>query len=60
MIRKMIALCLVLMAVSTAFTGCKNDPEPTKPNADDVKKVVDDASNAAKEAVEDHTGLDHE
>jgi len=60
MTRKIIALCIVLIAVSTAFTGCKKDPEPTKPDADDIKKAVDDASDAAKEAIEDHTGLDND
>lgn len=30
MIRKILALCLVLVAVSTAFTGCKKEAEPDK------------------------------
>lgn len=60
MIRKIIALCIVLIAVSTAFTGCKNDPEPTEPDADDVKKAVEDAGDAAKEAVDEHAGHDHD
>ncbi len=39
MIRKIIALCLVLMAVSFVFSGCKKDEEPTKPDVPDTKDV---------------------
>jgi hypothetical protein len=60
MIRKIIALCIVLMAVSTAFTGCKNDPEPTTPTVEDVENAVEDAGGAAKEAVDEHAGHDHD
>ena len=42
MIRKMIALCLVLTLVSVAFTGCKKDPEPVKdPPVEDVVDTPD-------------------
>ena len=32
MIRKIIALCLVLMAVSFVFSGCKDKEDPVKPD----------------------------
>lgn len=35
MIRKIIALCLVLVAVSAAFTGCK-DKEPVEQDVPEV------------------------
>ncbi len=38
MIRKIIALCLVLMAVSFVFSGCK-DKEPATPDVPDTKDV---------------------
>lgn len=38
MIRKIIALCLVLMAVSFVFTGCK-DKEPETPDPPPVEDV---------------------
>lgn len=38
MTRKIIALCLVLVAVSAAFTGCK-DKEPEKPKVPAIPEV---------------------
>jgi hypothetical protein len=63
MIRKIIALCIVLIAVSTAFTGCKKDPEPTPtdtPNVEKVEDAVEGAGDAAKEAVDEHAGHNHD
>jgi hypothetical protein len=36
MIRKMMALCLVLFAVSVVFTGCKKDEPVKDPPVEDV------------------------
>lgn len=59
MIRKIIALSIVLVVVSGVFslTGCKKD-EPVKPDTEKVNEVVDDVMNDA--AAEDHTGHNHE
>ena len=50
MIKKIIALCLVLTLVSVAFTGCKDKPveEKDHPETKDVKDAVDDAGDAAR------------
>ena len=52
MIKKIIALCLVLTLVSVAFTGCKKDPEPVKPDTSETDHVEGDG--------EDHTGHNHD
>jgi len=48
MIRKIIALCLVLMAVSFVFSGCKDD-DPKLPTGDDIKDAAEDAKDAIPE-----------
>ena len=64
MIRKILALSLVLLAVSMAFSGCKEKTEPVTPaDADEIKKVegaVEEVIPAIEEAVEDHSGHDHD
>jgi len=59
MIRKIIALSLVVIAVSTVFSvsGCKKekDPEPVIPAA-----TVEEAETAIEGAVEDHSGHNHD
>lgn len=52
MIRKTIALCLVLFAVSTAFTGCKEQTEPVTPDTPEAEHVEGDGH--------DHEGHDHD
>jgi len=48
MIRKIIALCLVLMAVSFVFSGCKDD-DPKLPTEKDINNAADDAKDAIPE-----------
>jgi len=60
MIRKIIALCLVLMMATFTLTGCKDDTEPTKPETDKIEEKVDDAGDAAKKVVDEHAGHNHD
>lgn len=56
MIRKILALSLVLLAVSMVFSGCKSDPEPVEVTPE---VTVEKAEPAIEGVVEDHSGHNH-
>jgi hypothetical protein len=63
MIRKILALSLVLLAVSMVFSGCAKKTEPVETDTDEVKKVEGEVKAkipAIEGVVEDHSGHNHD